>query len=44
MTHVNYTPVQTPLHFVKTSKGGYRNQILQLIHYTFNRQIEAVTY
>ena len=44
MTQVNYTPVQTPLHFVKTSKGGYRNQILQLIHYTFNRQIEAVTY
>ena len=44
LTQVNYTPVQTPLHFVKTSKGGYRNQILQLIHYTFNRQIEAVTY
>ena len=37
-------PVQTPLHFVKTAKGGYRNQLLQLIHYTFNRQIEAVTY
>lgn len=37
-------PVQTPLRFVKTAKGGYRNQLLQLIHYTFNRQIEAVTY
>ena len=43
-SQVNYQPVQTPLHFVKTSKGGYRNQILQLIHYTFNRQIEALTY
>lgn len=41
---VNYRPVQTPLHFVKTAKGGYRNQILQLIHYTFNHQIEAITY
>ena len=41
---VAYQPVQTPLHFVKTSKGGYRNQVLQLIHYTFNRQVEAVTY
>lgn len=41
---VNYQPIQTPLHFVKVSKGGYRNQILQLIHYTFNRQVEAVTY
>ena len=43
-SQVNYQPVQTPLHFVKTSKGGYRNKVLQLIHYTFNRQIEAVTY
>ena len=43
-SQVNYQPIQTPLHFVKTSKGGYRNQILQLIHYTFNRQVEAVTY
>ena len=43
-SQVNYQPVQTPLHFTKTAKGGYRNQILQLIHYTFNRQIEAVTY
>ena len=43
-SQVNYQPVQTPLHFAKTKKGGYRNQVLQLIHYTFNRQIEAVTY
>ena len=43
-SQVNYQPVQTPLHFEKTKKGGYRNQVLQLIHYTFNRQIEAVTY
>lgn len=40
----NDKPVQTPLRFVKTSKGGFRNQVLQLIHYTFNRQIEALTY
>lgn len=43
-SQVNYQPVQTPLHFVKTAKGGYRNQMLELIHYTFNHQIEAVTY
>ncbi len=43
-SQVNYQPVQTPLHFVKTAKGGYRNQVLELIHYTFNHQIEAVTY
>ena len=41
---VSYSPLQTPLYFVKTAKGGYRNQILQLIHYTFNHQIEAITY
>ena len=41
---VSYQPVQTPLHFVKTSKGGYKNQSFQLIHYTFNHQIEAVNY
>ena len=43
-SQVNYQPVQTPLHFEKTKKGGYRNQVLQLIHYTLNRQIEAVKY
>ena len=41
---VNYQPVQTPLHFVKTSRGGYRNKSFQLIHYTFNHQIEAIKY
>ncbi len=41
---VNYQPVQTPLNFVKTSKGGYKNRNFQLIHYTFNHQIEAVNY
>ena len=41
---VNYQPIQTPLNFVKTSKGGYRNKNFQLIHYTFNHQIESVNY
>lgn len=41
---VNYQPVQTPLHFVKTTKGGYKNKNFQLIHYTFNHQIESVNY
>ena len=40
----NDLPVQTPLRFVKTSKGGYRNTCFQLIHYTFNKKIEAVNY
>lgn len=41
---VDYQPLQTPLNFVKTTKGGYRNQVLELIHYTFNRQIESIVY
>lgn len=41
---VTYQPVQTPLNFKKTSKGGYKNTNFQLIHYTFNRQIESVNY
>lgn len=41
---VNYVPVQTPLNFVKTFKGGYKNKNFQLIHYTFNHQIESVNY
>lgn len=41
---VKYQSVQTPLNFVKTSHGGYRNEMLELVHYTFNRQIEAVVY
>lgn len=40
----NGKPVQTPLRFVKTSKGGCRNTCFQLIHYTFNKKIEAVNY
>ena len=41
---VDYQPVQTPLQFVKTAKGGCRNQTLELIHYTFNHQIESLLY
>ena len=41
---VNYQPVQTPLHFVKTSRGGYKNRNFELIHYTFNHQIETIKY
>ncbi len=43
-TQNNYQSLQTQLRFVKTDKGGYRNQNFQLIHYTFNRQIEAINY
>ena len=41
---VVYQPVQTPLRFAKTVKGGYKNKSFQLIHYTFNHQIEAIKY
>ena len=41
---MTYQPVQTPLRFEKTSRGGYKNKSFQLIHYTFNHQIEAVKY
>ena len=40
----SYQPVQTPLNFKKTAKGGYRNTHFELVHYTFNRQIEAINY
>lgn len=43
-SQLTYQPVQTPLNFKKTSKGGYKNTNFQLIHYTFNRQIESVNY
>ena len=43
-SQMDYVPLQTPLNFVKTSKGGYKNQVLELIHYTFNRQIESIVY
>ena len=43
-SQMTYQPVQTPLNFKKTSKGGYKNTNFQLIHYTFNRQIESVNY
>lgn len=43
-SQMKYQPVQTPLNFVKTPRGGYRNEMLELVHYTFNRQIEAVVY
>lgn len=43
-SQVGYSAVQTPLNFKKTSKGGYQNHNFQLIHYTFNKNIEAVTY
>lgn len=43
-TQNNYRPVQTQLYFKKSGKGGYRNQNFQLIHYTFNRQIESINY
>lgn len=41
---INYQPLQTPLTFKKTLRGGYRNTNFQLIHYTFNHQIESVNY
>lgn len=40
----SYQPVQTPLKFVKTKKGGFRNDNFQLIHYTYNRNIESIAY
>lgn len=40
----DYLPIQTPYHFVKTPKGGYRNRNFQLIHYTFNRHIESINF
>ncbi len=43
-SQVSYQPVQTPLSFKRSGKGGYKNANFQLIHYTFNHQIEAVNY
>lgn len=41
---IGLTPVQTPLNFIRTAKGGFRNSNFQLIHYTFNHQVESITY
>lgn len=43
-TQVGYSAVQTPLNFIKTSNGGYKNKSFLLVHYTFNHQIEAINY
>lgn len=36
--------LQSPLNFVKTSGGGYRNKTFMLIHYKNNGGIEALSY
>ncbi len=41
---IGLTPVQTPLNFLQTPHGGYRNCNFQLIHYTFNHQVESINY
>lgn len=41
---VGYSALQSPLEFVKTEKGGYKNKSFMLIHYTFNHKIESLYY
>ena len=41
---VGYSALQSPLEFVKTEKGGYKNKSFMLIHYTFNHKIESIYY
>lgn len=43
-SQVGYSAVQSPLNFVKTAHGGYKNQSFHLIHYAFNKQIESISY
>ncbi len=40
----SYQSVQTPLRFVKLSKGGYQNDSFQLIHYLYNHTIDSIAY
>ena len=39
-----YTPLQTPLRFRQVGDAGMQNESFQLIHYTRDHRIEAVTY
>ncbi len=42
---VGYTPIQTPLRFVRVGdNGGYRNNSLLLVHYTPGHKIETLYY
>ncbi len=41
-TQQNVSPLQVPLRFDRVDKGGYQNRAFQLVHYTFNKQIEAL--
>ncbi len=42
---VGYTPVQTPLRFVRVGgSGGYRNNSLLFVHYTPGHKIETLYY
>lgn len=40
----NYVPLQTPLNFKRSGRGGFRNENFQLIHYAYNHQIESIKF
>jgi hypothetical protein len=39
-----FTPMQTPLKFVRLGNGGYQNTGFQFVHYTSDRRIETINY
>lgn len=41
---VDYSPVQTPLHFEQIDGGGYKNGALMFIHYTTDKRVETIRY
>ena len=39
-----YKAIQSPLKFVRTERGGFRNKCFMLVHYNTNLQIETLSY
>lgn len=41
---VGYTPMQTPLRFGKMGGGGFTNQSMMFVHFSYNHNIEIINY
>ena len=41
---LGYTPVQTPLQFVRQGDGGQKNKMVMFVHYTPDHRVETIRY
>ena len=42
--NVGYTPMQTPLRFERAGGGGFINNSMMFVHYSYNHNIEIINY